>query len=88
MTTCILVALAIMCTDVRPATPAEAPRMLTAGVPPFIAPPLFVPRVQALPATYDQNWPFGGPIDHRPLSPPQWTSVTTYVPRFGPSDTV
>ena len=69
-----------------PLTPAAAAAVLTASVPAFV-PPYAGDQMQALSVTVP--WPAPTPslaersLLLRPLSS-QWTSVTTYSPRFGP----
>jgi len=79
MTTCIIVAAIVTCTNLQPTTPKDAARVLTSSVRPWVAPP---PKVDWL-ANYSARpapnpyWPFNGPPSPtKPLSAP-W-SVSTY----------
>ena len=80
MTTCILVAAVITCAGTPPRqTPAEAVRVLTASVQPFVPMP---PRAPYPLVMMEQSPTFPAPATPtRPLSAP-W-SVTTYASRGG-----
>jgi hypothetical protein len=85
MTTCTIVAAAILCTNVQPATPIEAVRVLTSSVQQFVPPPtkdeLFAHMASERSAEASPWWPFSGPPDvshAKPLSEPWSVTATPY----------
>lgn len=76
--TCLIVALVISCSTTAPRlAPAEAVRILTASVAPYVAPLPVVARDER-PVPHDPNWPFlTPPTPTKPLAPP-WR-VTTVI---------
>ena len=76
MTSCVIVGLLVTCSGVQSARPEDAIRTFMASVTPL--PTVSAPILGGsyLPPPLQQpTWP---------RIPPQWTSVTTWVPRFGP----
>ena len=84
MPTCLLVAAVISCTNLSPMHPAEAARIVTASINSWVGP--YVPLGGPVSATI----PWTPPPPQSPIAPlsPQWSTMTTYFPRFGPPRTV
>ena len=79
MTTCVIVGLLVTCSGMRSATPEEAVRTFMASATPIPTVPAPILGGSYLPPPLQQ--PVFSPF--QPLSN-QWTSMTTYLPRFGP----
>jgi hypothetical protein len=91
MTTCTIVAAAILCTNVQPATPIEAVRVLTSSVQQFVPPPtkdeLFAHMASERSAEASPWWtPYGSWFNGQPLGAPFLPLVVTAPAGRGPSD--
>ena len=83
MTTCLIIGLFVTCSGVTPRSPEEAVRTFLASAtrPLVVSAPIM--GVPYLPPPLQQ------PTQSRiPPPSPQWSSMTTYTPRFGPPEVV